>query len=56
MPFLHTNGIDLYYEIHGESKFGYPLVLIAGLGYSLWMWGRILPYLAQELQVIIFDN
>lgn len=56
MPIIKTNGIDLYYEIHGESRADYPLVLIAGLGYSLWMWERMLPYLAQEQQVIVFDN
>lgn len=53
MPKTHTNGIDLYYEIHGA---GDPLVLIAGLGYSSWMWHKMLPGLAQHFQVIAFDN
>lgn len=57
MPKVHTNGIDIYYEIHGESRtLGTPLVLIAGLGYPLWMWHRMIPYLAQRVPVIAFDN
>ena len=53
MPKIKTNGIDIYYEIHGS---GQPLVLIAGLGYSLWMWHRMIPFLAKHCQVIAFDN
>lgn len=53
MPKTHTNGIDLYYEIHGAGE---PLVLIAGLGYSSWMWHKMIPGLAQFFKVIAFDN
>jgi pimeloyl-ACP methyl ester carboxylesterase len=53
MPTVHANGIDIYYEIHGS---GDPLILINGLGYDLWMWHRMVPFLAQHLQVITFDN
>ncbi|MBM3129398.1 MAG: alpha/beta fold hydrolase [Chloroflexi bacterium] len=53
MPKAHANGIDIYYEIHGA---GQPLVLIAGLGYSSWMWHKMIPGLAQHFQVIAFDN
>lgn len=53
MPIATTNGIDLYYEIHGVGE---PLVLIAGLGYDGWMWHRMIPGLAQHFQVISFDN
>lgn len=53
MPKIKTNGINIYYEVHGSGE---PLVLIAGLGYSLWMWHRMLPFLAQGCQVIVFDN
>lgn len=57
MPKVHANGIELYYEIHGaEHTAGTPLVLIAGLGYPLWMWNRMIPLLAQRVQVIAFDN
>lgn len=53
MPKIHTNGIDIYYEIHGK---GQPLLLISGLGYGLWEWHRMLPGLAEHLQVIVTDN
>ena len=55
MPQIKANGIDLYYELHGEA--GKPVVvLIAGLGYSMWMWNRMLPLLAKRCQVLAFDN
>jgi pimeloyl-ACP methyl ester carboxylesterase len=53
MPKAQSNGIELYYEIHGEGK---PLVLISGLGYSLWQWHKVVPYLAEYFKVITFDN
>ncbi len=53
MPKVHTNGIDLYYEIHGTGPL---LVLIAGVGYGLWFWHKIAPALAGHFQVITFDN
>ena len=53
MPKAQTNGIELYYEIHGEVK---PLVLISGLGYPMWQWHRMLPFLTDHFQVITFDN
>lgn len=53
MPKVHVNGIDLYYEIHGA---GHPLVLIAGIGYTAWMWHKVIPGLAEHYQVIAFDN
>jgi pimeloyl-ACP methyl ester carboxylesterase len=53
MPKTKVNGIELYYEIHGAGR---PLVLIAGLGYPLWQWHKMVPYLAMHFQVITFDN
>ncbi|GAB4579012.1 MAG: alpha/beta hydrolase [Anaerolineales bacterium] len=53
MPKLSTNGINLYYESHGS---GASLVLINGLAYDLWMWHKMVPFLAQHFQVITFDN
>ena len=53
MPKIHVNGIDLYYETTGS---GDPLVLIAGLGYGLWLWHKMTPGLAEHFQVITFDN
>ena len=53
MPNIKTNNIELYYEIHGA---GQPLVLITGLGYPLWQWHKMVPFLAEHFQVITFDN
>lgn len=53
MPRVKTNQIELYYEIEGA---GQPLVLISGLGYTLWQWHRMIPLLAEHFQVIAFDN
>jgi pimeloyl-ACP methyl ester carboxylesterase len=53
MPKARVNGIELYYEVHGEGK---PLVLISGLGYPLWQWHRMVPFLAEHFKVITFDN
>jgi pimeloyl-ACP methyl ester carboxylesterase len=53
MPYAQTNGINLYYEIHGNGE---PLVLIPGLGYDGWMWHRMIPGLAEHFQVISIDN
>jgi pimeloyl-ACP methyl ester carboxylesterase len=53
MPRVSANGVELYYEVHGQ---GQPLVLISGLGYTLWQWHRMVPFLAEHFQVITFDN
>ena len=53
MPKIKTNNIELYYEIHGA---GQPLVLISGLGYPLWQWHKMVPFLAEHFQVVTFDN
>lgn len=53
MPFIQSNGIHIYYEVQGAGE---PLVLIAGLGYGLWQWHKVVPGLAQHFQVVTFDN
>jgi len=53
MPQQHVNGINIYYESHGAGR---PLVLIAGLGYGLWMWHKMIPGLAEHFRVVVFDN
>jgi pimeloyl-ACP methyl ester carboxylesterase len=53
MPKMKINDIELYYEVHGE---GTPLVLISGLGYPMWQWHLMMPYLEKHFQVITFDN
>jgi 3-oxoadipate enol-lactonase len=51
---VHTNGQELFYEIHGN---GPPLVLIMGIGYdsSLWTLQQV-PVLATRFRVVILDN
>lgn len=53
MPGVRANGIELSYESYGAGK---PLVLISGIGYTLWQWHRMVPYLVEHFQVITFDN
>jgi len=48
--YAKVNGINMYYEIHGEGK---PLVLIHGGGSTFHTtFGRILPLLAKSYRVI----
>lgn len=53
MPTIEANGIHIEYEITGSGE---PLLLIAGLGYDRWMWHKMVPLLAEQFQVITFDN
>ncbi|MBO0960438.1 alpha/beta hydrolase [Neobacillus sp. MM2021_6] len=53
MPITNANGIDLYYEIHGEGE---PLLLIMGLSLHSKSWFRTVPALSEKYKVIIFDN
>jgi pimeloyl-ACP methyl ester carboxylesterase len=51
---VHTNGQDLYYEVHGD---GPPLVLVMGIGYdsSLWTLQQV-PALSTRFRVVLLDN
>ena len=53
MPNVVLNGVDLYYEIHGE---GVPLMLVAGLASDSQSWLPIIDELALHYQLIVFDN
>jgi pimeloyl-ACP methyl ester carboxylesterase len=52
MPKIQSNGINLYYEIHGE---GQPLVLIHGLGSSTRDWEYQVQEFSKAYKVITFD-
>jgi 3-oxoadipate enol-lactonase len=51
---VHTNGQDLYFEIHGD---GPPLILVMGIGYdsSLWTLHQV-PALSTQFRVVLVDN
>ncbi len=53
MPFTKLNGIDLYYEVHGE---GPALVLAHGGGGSHLSWWQQAPVFAQSYKVVTFDH
>ena len=53
MPTAHANGIDIYYETHGE---GPPLLLIGGLSTDITDLRRMISRLPPRHRVIAFDN
>jgi 3-oxoadipate enol-lactonase len=52
MSHIAVNGIQLYYEQHGQ---GTPLLFIHGLGSSTRDWAAQVAYFARAYQVITFD-
>lgn len=53
--YASVNGLNMYYEIHGEST-GIPLVLIHGGGSTIeTTFGRVLPIFAKTQQVIAVE-
>ena len=50
--FAQINGMEMYYEIHGEGE---PLVLLHGFFGSGQFWKPLLPALTEEFQVILPD-
>lgn len=53
MPQVVNEGAELYWHTYGE---GPPVLLIMGLSFTHEMWFRILPWLVERYQVILFDN
>jgi 3-oxoadipate enol-lactonase len=53
VPITQANGIQIYYEIHGD---GQPIVVIEGLSIDVTTLERIVSELAQKYRVIVFDN
>lgn len=56
--YASINGVQLYYEEHGESRKGTPpLVLLHGGGDTIQTsFGQILPELAQSRRIIAFER
>ena len=55
MPRVKVNGIQLYYEIHGEENRDW-MVLIMGLGFDISGWQFQVPEFAKEYKVLVFDS
>jgi len=54
MPTVDTNGLKIYYEVHGGGE---PLVMIMGLGANLDWWGPdLIERLARRYRLLLFDN
>jgi len=53
MPTLKVNGIEIYYEIHGQGK---PLVMIMGIRRNAEWWYAQIPSFSKHFKVIVFDN
>jgi len=53
MPKIKVNGVELYYELHGE---GTPILLVAGLASDSQSWQPIVEGLSRQYRVITFDN
>lgn len=53
MPLARINGIELYYEVHGE---GPALVLAHGGGGSHLSWWQNVPVLARKFRCVTFDH
>ena len=53
MALAKINGIELYYEVHGE---GPALVLAHGAGGNHLSWWQQVPVLAQSYRCVTFDH
>jgi pimeloyl-ACP methyl ester carboxylesterase len=53
MPHVQANGINIYYESQGEGE---PLLLIAGLGATHYLWELQVPSFARWYRIVTFDN
>lgn len=53
MPLARVNGLDIYYEVHGQ---GDPLLLIMGTGSDHSLWHNQVEDFSKEFQCIVYDN
>lgn len=53
MPYAVNSGTQLYWKEYGA---GPPVLMIMGLSFTHEMWFRVLPWLAAQYRVIVFDN
>jgi pimeloyl-ACP methyl ester carboxylesterase len=55
MTIAKINGIDIYYEEHGDAQ-AEPLLLIMGFITNCGAWAGQIPALAPHYRVVAFDN
>lgn len=53
MPFVKANGINIYYETHGD---GIPLLMIAGYTQDSQCWKEYIHPFSKHFSVTVFDN
>jgi pimeloyl-ACP methyl ester carboxylesterase len=53
MPHTEVNGVDIYYELHGEGE---PLVLMHGSWADTTQWTFVVPSLAESFQALAYDR
>jgi pimeloyl-ACP methyl ester carboxylesterase len=53
MSEARNGDVRLTYEVKGEGE---PLLMIHGLGYDRFGWGELPDLLADDFQVVVFDN
>lgn len=54
MPFARINGVELYYEEHGDT--GEPLVFVHGYTGDITDWRHQVPEFSRTYRVIVIDN
>lgn len=55
MPYADNDGVQLAYERGGVEN-GETIVFVCGLGYSTWMWNWQRERLADEYDLVLWDN
>jgi pimeloyl-ACP methyl ester carboxylesterase len=55
MTIARLNGIEIYYEEHGDRA-AEPVLLIMGQGVTIPLWVRQIPALEERYHVVSFDN
>ncbi|MFW9827715.1 MAG: alpha/beta fold hydrolase [Candidatus Thorarchaeota archaeon] len=54
MPKIKVDGVNLYYEVHGE---GFPLLMIQGLSENVYWWDPpLIEKLSKHFMMVLFDN
>jgi len=54
MPFVAINGVNLYYELHGDS--GEPLVLVHGYTGDITDWRHLIPEFSRTRRILALDE